>query len=292
MAFSLRNILRDSPDVTHSSFTDAVKAVTLRGRRHKADHTPCQDFHLYHDLGSGWHMFVISDGAGSAPQSHRGARAACEVAAHLLEQLIDSRGWKRPAPLPDDSEWQAEFISVCRLSRQFIIDRINASGHDGTYKDFCATLMVILATPSGILAGHIGDGRMAARAKDGNWDTLSTPHRGAETNQTIFLLSDWDTPRVPSLRIGDIPVPETKVWRYVPEEICMISDGCENFAWNCLQPRNGKWTDINTPFVPFWNRIAMISAKGSPNAFARFINSGNKACKEEDDDRTLIYARF
>lgn len=228
----------------------------------------------------------------SAAQSHRGARAACEVASHLLERLIDSREWLRSPSLPDDAEWRAEFISVSRTARQFIIDKIADSGLDVPYKDFCATLIAAIVTPYGILAGHIGDGRMAARAKDGEWDALATPHRGVETNRTIFLLSDWDAPRVPSLRLGGALVPETIVWRNRPEEICIITDGCENFAWNCLQPRNGVWTDINTPFVPFWQHIAELSANSRPDAFVRFIDSGNKACEEEDDDRTLIYARF
>lgn len=292
MSFSLRNIIRRRPEVVISNFTDMVKAVTLRGRRHRADGSPCQDFHLYRELGSGWHLFIASDGAGSAAQSHRGARAACEVASHLLERLIDSREWLRSPSLPDDAEWRAEFISVSRTARQFIIDKIADSGLDVPYKDFCATLIAAIVTPYGILAGHIGDGRMAARAKDGDWNVLATPHRGVETNRTIFLLSDWDAPRVPSLRLGGALVPETIVWRNRPEEICIITDGCENFAWNCLQPRNGVWTDINTPFGPFWQHIAELSANSRPDAFVRFIDSGNKACEEEDDDRTLIYARF
>lgn len=292
MAFSLRNTPIRKPDIAIATFTDTIRAVTLRGRRHKADGSPCQDFHLYRDLGAGWHLFIISDGAGSAGMSHRGARAACEVAAHLLELLIDSLEWRQTDMLPSDTEWQAEFTSVCRTARQFIIDKIDSSGLNAPHRDFCATLMAAISTPHGILAGHIGDGRMAARAKGEEWEVLCTPHRGTETNQTVFLLSGWDTPRVPALRIGGALVPETRVWRNRPEYLCMISDGCENFAWNCLQPRDGRWTDINTPFVPFWERIAMLSENNRPDTLARFIDSGNKACLEEDDDRTLIFARF
>lgn len=46
MAFSLRNTPIRKPDIAIATFTDTVRAVTLLGRRHKADGTPCQDFHL------------------------------------------------------------------------------------------------------------------------------------------------------------------------------------------------------------------------------------------------------
>lgn len=272
--------------------SNGVKGVTLWGRQHKTLKMPCQDYHLYRDLGEGWHMMVLSDGAGSASQSHRGAKAACEVVAYLLQRLIEAYRWKENDTFPSPEEWGAEFNSVCRFARKFIIEKAKEAEDAASPKDFNATVMVAVVTPHAILSGHIGDGRMAYKDKDGSWHTLITPHGGTESNHTIFLLSDWDTPRVPMLRMAGVRVPETNVVATKPAALCMTSDGCENFSWNCLQPHEGKWVDTNTPFTPFWEHLVELAGQGSFDTFVRFIDSGNKAREEEDDDRTLLLALF
>lgn len=271
-----------------------VFGVSLLGRNHRAQDEPCQDFHLFQDLGDGWHLYVVSDGAGSAKASDRGSKTNCEVFAHLMSKSVEQLGWKDSAQLPSEKEWQMQFVAMARMLRLFIIEKVDMLDECIEPKDFNATLMALLVTPEGILCGHIGDGRMGYMDRNGVWKSIITPHRGEEVNQTIFVMNPWDKIRVPALKMSGVLVPETSVIDDVPQAVVVLTDGCENFSWNCLQmdAACGKYRDINTPFEPFWNHLLEILEGAHPeNAkeiFINYIDSGTEACRTEDDDRTLL----
>lgn len=279
--------------LTHIDNEDySVFGVSFFGRLHMESEMPCQDYHAFSDLGDGWHVYVVSDGAGSASQSHRGSKINCEVAIHLIEELISKTQWKNAAKLPTETEWQVQFTAVCKALKAFIQNKVEELDEPVAPKDFNATLLLLIVTPKGMLSGHIGDGRMGYESKDGEWHSLMVPHKGEEPNQTVFVMNAWDQIRVPALKMSGEFVPSTRVTPVVPESVCLLTDGCENASWNCTQWDKvaEHYEDVNTPFVPYWDGLlnTLADAECPKEAFTEYIDSHNEASRKEGDDRTLL----
>jgi hypothetical protein len=277
----------------------SIYGVTFLGRNHKSDNSTCQDRHLFINMGDGWYCLVVSDGAGSASQSHRGAKINCELSCHLLSKLVDKLGWKNRETLPTEIEWHMQFYELCRSLKKFTADKVESLDEKVTEKDFNATLIVAIVSPLGIMTGHLGDGRMGYLDMENTWHTLMTPHRGDEPNQTVFIMNAWDKVRFPHLTMSGALVPETHVVLEKPKAIVLLTDGCENFCWNCTQfdESKGVYRDINTPFAPFWARLIDKLEKSASydeafSAFAKYVDTGTAPCRDEGDDRSLILGIF
>ncbi len=290
-------MVESTPVITTQVENNAVRVygVSFLGRAHTILNAPCQDYHKYVDLGEGWHLFLVSDGAGSAKESQRGSRIVCEACAKIIERSLTRLNWINESYTPTPLEWQVEFTSVCKHLKDYMEEQISMLDEDVAPKDFNATLMVMIVTPSAMLAGHIGDGRMGYESESGEWISIMHPHKAEESHQTIFVLNAWDRSRVPALRMSECYVPETLVVPSVPKSIMLLSDGCENFSWNCLQyNEQGKVEDINTPFAPFWGALKqeIENAEDPQNAFLGVVDGYSEACRNERDDRTLLFALF
>lgn len=272
----------------------SVFGVSLLGRVHETYDDSCQDYHLFSDLGDGWHLYIVSDGAGSAVASDRGARWNCIITEYLIKGLLERNDWQSRLSLPSELEWYQAFYAVCRKVKANILEKVDMLDEHRLPKDFNATLLVLLVTPYGMLSGHIGDGRMGYRAEDGSWHSLITPHKGEEANQTIFMMNSWDAIRLPILTMSDVSVPETRVVPGRPTAVAVLSDGCENFSWNCTQYDNqtGIYEDRNTPFDSFWVPLIDTILTSRPDermeTFIQFVDTKTDACKLEQDDRSLM----
>lgn len=275
-----------------------VLGVTLLGRIHKHYGNTCQDYHLFSDLGDDWHLYVVSDGAGSAALADKGARWNCVIAEYLIKGMIERTDWKERESLPSELEWYHEFYAVCRKVKQTIEERCDSLDEQVRYKDFNATLLVLIVTPQGMLTGHIGDGRMGYQNRNGEWLSVMTPHKGQEANQTIFVMNKWDEIVIPSLKMSAVSVPEVRVVQELPLAVLILTDGCENFSWECLQPNEttGKLEDKNKPFKGFWEPLIKMINDTPPNErlgqFAQFIDSNTYECCMEQDDRTVIMGLY
>lgn len=81
-------------------------------------------FHIYEDLGDGWNVFIISDGAGSARESHRGSRMTCNLMVRAIRKLLEKSQWKLQQDLPSDIDWYIEFSNICRGIKGMIEEQI------------------------------------------------------------------------------------------------------------------------------------------------------------------------
>lgn len=275
-----------------------IYGVSMQGRYHNENGIPCQDYHIFKELGDGWAVFVIADGAGSSTQSHRGAKMNCEIGVHLIEMMVTSLKWKERDSLPSQVEWQVNFTSLCRTLKDFIISKISTLKEPVEIKDFNATFLTLIVTPNGMLSGHIGDGRMGYKDTNGLWHSLMVPHKGDEPNQTVFLLSAWDKPRVPALRMSGVYVPETRISIEFPSAVCLLSDGNENASWECTQwiENEQRYADKNHPFANYWDKLIIeIAAPLEEEKFSRFvsfIDKFNEASRIEGDDRTVLLGTY
>lgn len=275
-----------------------VLGVSLLGRSHLYKEKPCQDYHVFDDLGDGWHVYIVSDGAGSAKESHRGATANCNLLLRSVQKLFQKKDWKEKGVLPSDLEWHIEFYNLCRGVKGLIESKVESLDEPVETKDFNATLMLLIVSPCGMLVGHIGDGRMGYQDLKGNWQSLITPHKGEEANMTVFLMNKWDKPRIPAMKMAGVYVPETRVVKDIPGKVVVMTDGCENFSWQCLEKdeETGRYVDTNIPFVGFFQPLfeAIVREKSDERlkTFVTFINSSNEISKSEQDDRTMIIGQY
>lgn len=275
-----------------------VLGVSLLGRSHLYKEKPCQDYHVFDDLGDGWHVYIVSDGAGSAKESHRGAVANCNLLLRSVQKLLQKTDWKEKGQLPSDLEWHIEFYNLCRGVKGLVESKVESLDEPVESKDFNATLMLLIVSPCGMLIGHIGDGRMGYQDLRGKWQSLTTPHKGEEANMTVFLMNKWDKPRIPALKMAGVYVPETRVVKDFPKKVVVMTDGCENFSWQCLDKdeETGQYVDRNIPFEGFFRPLfeAIVREKSDERlkTFVTFINSSNEISKSEQDDRTMIIGQY
>lgn len=275
-----------------------VLGGSLLGRSHSENNVPCQDYHLYEDLGDGWNVFIVSDGAGSAKESHRGSKMSCSFMLKAIRKLVQKMPWKEWQILPNDLEWHIEFSNLCRGIKSLMEEQIESLDEPVAIKDFNATMMVLVVSPMGMLIGHIGDGRMGYEDSNGAWHSLITPHKGDEANSTVFLMNKWDKPRIPSPKMNGKYIPETSVEASHPLRIVLMTDGCENFSWECVAYDENKkqYIDRNKPFEDFLNplfeQLDKIDGDEQYNLFVSFLNSNSEACISEQDDRTMLICEY
>jgi hypothetical protein len=272
-----------------------VVGASVIGNSHISAKLPCQDNHKYESLGEGWGIAVVSDGAGSAEYSHFGSKIVAERSVARFKAVIEKEGWIKNSELPSDDKWKQIAYSTLKAVRDEL--ETAASAKNISLKSLYATAIVVIHSPVGILATHIGDGRAGYKNHKGEWKPLIIPHKGDEANQTIFLPSDfWN---VPNYVMSEVAVPQSIVVREQPFAFTLMSDGCECTAWlfNQKDEKTGKFYDPNLPYSQILDSLGetlqsfrndKVALKEREEKWANFITSGNKTLEEEQDDKTMI----
>lgn len=297
--------VKTSIDIDDNSF---IVGMSIQGRSHIGAGTACQDFHSFTTLAPGWYLAITSDGAGSARESARGSKANCESASKLVTHLVNERKWIETNYLPSDKEWYIEIRNIFEMIQELIIRKVGstesmnaqASGEPLKPRDFNATIILLLMTPRGMLTAHIGDGRMGYLSATNEWIPLMTPHKGDEASETVFIPNNWNRQmQVPIFTMSNAFLPDTKVIEERPKAFVLMSDGCENFTWQCTayDKEKQKYYDPNLPFEGFLNPLIdeMNAIKECDKRVERLIdiiNIGTTEARKEQDDRTLLLGVF
>lgn len=296
--------IKTSIDIDDNSF---IVGMSIQGRSHIGAGTACQDFHSFTTLAPGWYLAITSDGAGSARESARGSKANCESASKLVTHLVKERKWIETNYLPSDKEWYIEIRNIFEIIQELIIRKVStepmdakASGEPLKPRDFNATIILLLMTPKGMLTAHIGDGRMGYLSAADEWIPLMTPHKGDEASETVFIPNNWNRQmQVPIFTMSNVFLPDTKVIEERPKAFVLMSDGCENFTWQCTayNKEEQKYYDPNLPFGGFLNPLIdeMNAIKECDKRVERLIdiiNIGTSEARKEQDDRTLLLGVF
>ena len=161
-------------------------------------------------------------------------------------------------------------------------------------RDFNATIIIFLLTPQGMLTAHIGDGRMGYLSQDGEWKPLLTPHKGDEASATVFVPNNWNRQRcIPTFTMSNAYLPEVNAIKELPKAYVLMSDGCEDFTWQCYahDKENNRYYDPNCPFDKFFNPLitAMKEEEDNDKRVADLIDIINTVGKHEQDDRTILF---
>lgn len=271
-----------------------VVGASVRGKGHLQSQMPCQDNHKYTYWGNGWGIAVVSDGAGSAENSQIGSKLVVERASVRFEAVVKAERWIERKQLPSDGEWAQLAYSVLRS----VYDDMYMFGNSRhiEVKSLNATAIVLIHSPWGILATHIGDGRAGYRNGHEEWKPVITPHKGDEANQTIFITSQfWGKP---SFRMSGRLIPESVVVREPITAFVLMSDGCESPSWQVAQMNRetGKVYDPNLPFAKFFDSVSKtltryhyehVNLAERADSWHSFLDEG-KAFEREIDDKTMI----
>lgn len=291
--------MKESETIHQTSFTNEwiLVGTSVKGNGHIQSNMPCQDNHKFESLGDGWGVAIVSDGAGSAAHSELGSKVVAERGVLHFKNLIEKEGWMKNNVLPTDIEWLQKSYYTLKTIRDEV--ELIAQKNNIELKSLSATCLVVIYSPIGLLAVHVGDGRMGYKSASGEWRAMMTPHKGEEANQTIFLVSDFWS--IPNYVMSDVLVPESIVVREPVKAFALMSDGCENTSWKCttLNPETGKYYDQNKPFEGFFNPLeetlitfqaTKVSEDERQAKWSKFIESGATGFVKEQDDKTMIYA--
>ncbi|GAB4478669.1 MAG: PP2C family serine/threonine-protein phosphatase [Thermoflexibacter sp.] len=255
------------------------------GGLHAKENLPCQDACLVKNLGKGWGIATLADGAGSCENSHKGAEQCVQLAIQHFANLIHQKQWIEKNFLPYETEWKKLASEHLLLVKQDL--QIFAQQNAITLDSLSCTLIVLVYSPSGLLLTHIGDGRAGYLNGKTEWHSLMTPFKGEEANQTIFITSEF------AENIG------VKLIKEEIQAFCLLSDGCEKAAFECnlFDKEKNIYYDPNRPFPKFFNpNILALKEleKQQKNQdemnqlWQYFLMNGNAQLRHEPDDKTLI----
>ncbi|WP_138485386.1 PP2C family serine/threonine-protein phosphatase [Dyadobacter bucti] len=284
------------PNIQIFSKKWVVVGESAIGKSHLRSGKPCQDRNFFHSLGKNWGIAIVCDGAGSAEHSDIGAEFICHTEMpNLLLELIKNESWIENNKLPDISDWHSKATAIFEEAFTSLSDLANKKNVDIT--SLACTCIAVIYSPIGILIAHIGDGRAAFCNENGEWNSIMIPHKGEESNQTIFISSKtWH--QNSDFRMSGVTVPECRVITEKPTAFVLMSDGCEQHSFECslVDPVSGSWSDPNRPYERFFSPLiqTLSDMASSPNStdlqepWKKFLEIGTPGLKNESDDKTMI----
>lgn len=242
-----------------------VIAASVQGVSHVKADLPCQDAHAYAVLPDGTLLVAVADGAGSAAEAERGAQLAAETAvAYLRQALIE---YVAPA---DATAWRTCLLAAFQTTRQRLEDE--AAQHGFALRDLAATLIVLVASETCLVAAHVGDGAAVLHDPATGYVLLSAPQGGEYVNETTFLVSaDY------------LEKTQFDYWPHRATQLAVFTDGLQRLA---LQLPLGK------PHAPFFAPLLQFAQTANHEATVQlttFLRSPRIA-ERADDDLTLLLA--
>jgi hypothetical protein len=241
-----------------------VVAASVRGLSHERRGQPCQDAHFWKVLPSGVLVVAVADGAGSASMAEIGAGTAARA---VVEAIAAE------APDADSSEadawWQALIAGVLKTARTAV--EAEAASLQACPRDLASTLIALVATPSIVVAGQVGDGAAVVCDIDGNLLALTTPQSGEFINETTFLVSR-----------DALDGAQVTIWRGSPRHVAVFSDGLQML---------GLRMPCGSPHAPFFAPLFKFLEDMTDEELAAFLCSP-RLRQRADDDLTLLLAEL
>jgi len=225
----------------------------------------CQDAHAcayIDDLST--LVCVVSDGAGSATHSDRGARLACDIVVHEIRHAIPARISER--------EFALETLAAVRREIQA------ASGEaDVPVRNYACTLLVAIASPGLLTSWQIGDGAICFRTKsDGDFRYVFWPVKGEYANMTTFVT---DAAADSELEFDNAELSVA--------DLALFSDGLERLILDFAVG------EVHSAFLqalfPHLRRESAGRLESIEKHMEDFLSS-ERINKRTDDDKTLILA--
>lgn len=247
--------------------------ASVTGTAHVKSSVPLQDFSLAKALtdspGNEVLIAVASDGAGSAANSHAGAKLACETFALDVKSHFAAGG--------ELNQLTNEFIADWIDKFQSLISGFAAEA-ELKAQDFACTLLAAIVGQGQAAYFQIGDGAIVqslAGEKD-QYSCVCWPQQGEYANSTNFLTDVAAKEKVfCELQNGAV------------EEVALFTDGIQSLVLD-YRTRSAHSPFFTPLFTWLRPRDVGYSQELSESLF-RYLNS-EKINARTDDDKTLILA--
>jgi hypothetical protein len=237
-----------------------IVRASVRGSSHRRSVTPCQDaFDL--KLRGKTLLVAISDGAGSAAYSDRGAQGAVAATLAFIEKILSDGEDFTPetgVAIVDSARTR-----LFELSEQLEID----------VRELACTLLFAVVQENEAFFGQLGDGAWVMTYGIG-LVAVTWPLRGVYANETTFLTSrDWNSAAKFVKLLGPV------------ESFAGFTDGVQSLALHYAS---------RSVFQPFFDPILTVLREScAPEALDKQLQEylSSKGVEERtDDDRTLVVA--
>jgi len=243
------------------------------GTSHLKSSTPCQDAALCEVVedvrGNDVLLAAVSDGAGSAAQSHEGSQFACRY----------FREWFGTWLLHNElAELTADIVKewIGRLQLQL---QLLAEDQDLKVRDYACTMLAALAGSGKAAFFQVGDGAIvvANRSSPGAFRHVFWPQRGEYENTTNFMTEDTATD------VLDFQILDDEI-----DEIALFTDGIQGLVLHYAS---------QTAHNLFFERRLRVLRSELQTGFservslelAEYLNS-ERINERTDDDKTLVLA--
>jgi len=239
----------------------------VRGPKHEADDSPCQDAWCYHELPDDRFVIAVADGLGSATLSHVGSEVATTAVAQQLREHYNS------VDSIDSGSTRKTFKRAFRHARTSVAEA--ATRHGVELSELHTTLLAVVAGPSGIAGAGVGDGG-AICGQAGTYEPLFEPEAA-----------------VTDLAASHITYPLTHPdWRRYfrcdhrseYDRVAVFSDGLEQWAWEGPDEPNAEWLD---------SAFRLLEDAGETDAAEQELRAAlnNDNYRGSGDDKTLVMGR-
>ncbi len=250
-----------------------VSSAVIRGVSHIDTDIPCQDSVNFKVIGS-WFVGVVSDGAGSALNSHFGSKLAVQVIVEVLEKEVAKRNSDNDMALMPDVISDAIAEARARLG-----DNLQK---DETLEDYHCTVVGIVANEQGSVFFHVGDGLGIASTADIDkkqqtvdyWrkTQLSLPENGEYANETFFITQENWREHLRCIVISN-PI----------DVIVLASDGPMALLLQSGKPNNG-FIDV------VLEHLGRTDAQDERDTYVDRILSASEVDAITSDDKSLLVA--
>lgn len=244
--------------------------ATAIGTSHIKHGFPCQDFSLVvgcqDKLGDQNVIAIVSDGAGSCPNSQLGSRLNCYIAAYLIKRWLKKGNLVSNLDLITIHSW---INKIKKLLNQKAL-KLGLSSQ----KDLASTFLLAIVSKKTNVFVQIGDGVIVTSNQPKNYKQIFWPDNGEYANSTYFITDELAHHQV---QIAFVNRPAKK--------IALLSDGLQNIALDYV--RKEPFSPFFEPIFKFFLTNDKFNQREKNIHLCNFLNS-QKVNERTDDDKSVI----
>lgn len=248
-----------------------ITGASRQGTSHIERGQPCQDAHQAESFespdGTTILVLVVSDGAGSAPNSDVGSKLVCQTIHSSVARAVRDGLTSGATTVDHVRSWIRDALEAVRFQAENMGVRP---------RDLAATCLGLVAWPDRAIGWQLGDG--AVVLDDGKYgiEVLVWPQRGEYANETSFLIEESDLAALVVVPV-DRPV----------HRIAALSDGIQMVALDYATKTAS--TGFFDPMFTVMDGVQPGRHDVVDRVFAEMLDR-RIFLDRTDDDRTLVLA--
>lgn len=256
--------------MTDGTWRYAFRSVA--GTSHTKSRTICQDSSLCHCLRDADDnevlIAVVSDGAGTAVCSAKGAELACDYLLAILYEFF-ARGYKV-------DEIDRDYIKKWLGGYQEVMLRV-ARAADRTVKDYACTLLAVIAGTDATVFCQVGDGAIVVSTGNdrSGYEVIFWPQQGEYASTTNFVTDQNAADFLDFKKTGAV------------NDVAIFTDGLERLS--LVHQTKSAFAPFFQPLFEAIRGASEYDPDKTSQSLEQFLGS-ERVNERTDDDKTLILA--